>query len=68
MISRSTLLALAFACFATLSLAMATNVADATPSIQPAPQAMQVYQLPRVVINGRIGGNQPAPTQAATNP
>ncbi len=55
MISRSTSLAIAFACLATLSVAVAAKVqrADAAP-VARATTAMAVIVLPRVVVTGKV--------------
>ncbi|WP_418316355.1 hypothetical protein [Piscinibacter sakaiensis] len=64
MISRNTVLALLFACFATLSLAGALEWRHETPSVEPAePAAMPVYELPRVVVVGKV---RPAGESAAS--
>ncbi len=53
MISRSTILALVFAGFATLSLAGVSRVQRLNAIESAAHAAMPVYQLPRVVITGK---------------
>lgn len=59
MLSRSTLIALAFASLATLSVAVAAEVQQARPSARPA-TPMAVIDLPRVVITGQVDSS-PAP-------
>ena len=60
MISRSTSIALAFACLATLSLTVVAKVQRSEPG--PATQAggMAVIELPRVVVTGKVK-REPAP-------
>ncbi len=64
MISRSTIFALVFACFATLSLAGVAKVQRAIAAETVTPAAMVVYQMPRVIVSGRIlpPESQMAPT------
>ncbi|MEO8281132.1 MAG: hypothetical protein ABI564_15645 [Ideonella sp.] len=54
MISRSTIFALVFACIATLSLAVVAKVQRANSVESGTPVVMVVYQMPRVVVSGRI--------------
>lgn len=54
MISRSTIFALVFACIATLSLAVVAQVQRANSFEPGTTAAMTVYQMPRVVVSGRI--------------
>ncbi len=51
MISRNTVLALVFACFASLSLAGAVELHWARPVEQT---VMPVYEMPRVVVTGKV--------------
>ncbi len=63
MISRSSLLALIFACFATLSLAVAASVQQQRSHSVAKPAAavaMTVYQLPRVHVVGKVNKQLPA--------
>lgn len=64
MISRSTILALLFACFATLSLAGVAEVRRNNDVERVEQAAMPIYQLPRVVVIGRtVRSIEPASTR-----
>jgi hypothetical protein len=54
MISRRTTTALAFACLATLSVAVAADVRHASETSARAPAAPLVVELPRVVVTGKV--------------
>lgn len=54
MISRQTSLALAFACLATLSVTVVAKVQRPDSIPQAAPRTMQVIELPRVVVTGKV--------------
>jgi hypothetical protein len=54
MISRQTSLALAFACLATLSVAVVAKVQRPEASPTAAAHTMQVIELPRVVVTGKV--------------
>lgn len=56
MISRSTILALVFACIATLSLAGVAKV-QRIGAVESSKPAMTVYQMPRVVVSGRTSSD-----------
>lgn len=57
MISRSSTLALAFACIATFSLAVAAKAQRAEMGAPVRASSMVVIDLPRVVVTGQVARN-----------